>query len=49
MRGDDKDVAVIRPLLAQTNIEAKQLRLVYDAAKDGWSAAAFHKRGMGRS
>lgn len=40
--GDSEDVAVLRPLLAQTQLESKPLRLAYDADRDGWSADAFH-------
>lgn len=42
--GDAEDVAVLRPLLAQTQLESVPLRLAYDADRDGWSAAAFHSR-----
>lgn len=40
--GDSEDVAVLRQLLAQTQLEAAPLRLAFDADRDGWSADAFH-------
>ncbi|KAL4458167.1 hypothetical protein ABPG75_013032 [Micractinium tetrahymenae] len=42
VEGDAEDVAALRPLLAQTQLESVPLRLAYDADRDGWSAAAFH-------
>lgn len=42
--GDAPEVAALRPLLVKTQLEAVSLRLAYDAARDGWSAAAFHER-----
>lgn len=42
--GDTDEVATFRPLLARTQLAARRLRLVYDAAADGWTAAAFHDR-----
>lgn len=44
VEGDDEDVALLRPLLAQTQLESAPLRLAYDADNDGWSAEAFHSR-----
>lgn len=41
--GDSAEVAALRPLLKNTNIEARALRLTYDANKQGWSAGDFHK------
>ncbi|CAN0061715.1 unnamed protein product [Ascophyllum nodosum] len=41
--GDSKDVAVIRPLLKQTELESRKLKLAFDAKRNGWKAAAFHK------
>ena len=43
MAGDSADVAVFRPLLAQTQLEAKPLRLAYDATRHGWAAATLHR------
>eukprot|EP00747_Dinoflagellata_sp_TGD_P169781 gnl/TRDRNA2_/TRDRNA2_199682_c0_seq1.p1 gnl/TRDRNA2_/TRDRNA2_199682_c0~~gnl/TRDRNA2_/TRDRNA2_199682_c0_seq1.p1 ORF type:complete len:364 (+),score=72.89 gnl/TRDRNA2_/TRDRNA2_199682_c0_seq1:65-1156(+) len=47
--GDSPEVAKFRPLLKQTKLERKQMALLYDAEKDGWSEAAFHSKvdGMG--
>ena len=42
LAGDAAEVAVRRPLLAKTQLEASALRLAYDAAQQGWSADAFH-------
>jgi hypothetical protein len=42
--GDGEDVAALRPLLAQTQLESCPLRLAYDAERDGWDAVAFHER-----
>jgi hypothetical protein len=39
---DEGEIATIRPMLAQTSLEATPLRLAYDADEHGWSAAAFH-------
>ncbi|CAN0027311.1 unnamed protein product, partial [Heterosigma akashiwo] len=41
--GDSKDMAVFRPLLKQTELESRKLKLVYDANKNGWNPTAFHK------
>ena len=40
--GDGPDMAVLRPLLAQTQLESAPLRLAYDADSDGWTPDAFH-------
>lgn len=42
--GDDKDVAILRPLLKNTNLEFRALRLAYSANRDGWNAPAFHAK-----
>lgn len=42
VNGDAGEVAMLRPLLARTSLEGAPLRLAYDAARDGWTAAAFH-------
>ena len=39
---DSGDMQVVRPLLAQTELESRSLRCAYDANVDGWSASAFH-------
>lgn len=46
--GDKGDAALLRPLLAGTQLEADALALAYDAAADGWDHRAFHARVDGR-
>lgn len=40
--GDDTEMALIRPLMKNTNLEYLDFKLVYDAQRDGWTADAFH-------
>lgn len=40
--GDDALITRIRPLLACTQFERRELTLTYDAAAHGWSTTAFH-------
>lgn len=40
---DNRDMAALRPLLKNTNLEARALQLTYDANRDGWNAAKFHQ------
>ena len=40
---DDREMTMLRPLLKNTNLEARGLRLGYDAARDGWDAYKFHQ------
>jgi hypothetical protein len=40
--GDGVEAKSIRPLLAGTQLETRQLKLVYKASRDGWSPRAFH-------
>jgi hypothetical protein len=44
VESDTKDVALLRPLLKNTNLEFRALKLTYDANRDGWNAATFHKK-----
>jgi len=44
VQGDSPDIAVIRPLLARTQLEKARIRLAYESQRDGWSAEAFHAR-----
>lgn len=37
-------MAALRPLLAQTRLEKAKLNLIYDAVKDGWKKADFHRK-----
>eukprot|EP00559_Dactyliosolen_fragilissimus_P008445 CAMPEP_0184865318 /NCGR_PEP_ID=MMETSP0580-20130426/17685_1 /TAXON_ID=1118495 /ORGANISM="Dactyliosolen fragilissimus" /LENGTH=322 /DNA_ID=CAMNT_0027364465 /DNA_START=84 /DNA_END=1052 /DNA_ORIENTATION=- len=40
--------SILRPLLKQTQLEMRPLKLVYDANQMGWSAQAFHKEVDGK-
>lgn len=40
---DNKEMAVVRPVLKNTNLETRGLKLSYSGAKNGWNADAFHK------
>jgi hypothetical protein len=42
--GDDKDVARLRPLLKNTNLETRPLRLAFSANAHGWRPDAFHAK-----
>ena len=44
VEGDTAEVAALRPLLKQTQLEFQPLALAYDAEQHGWSAAAFHEK-----
>ena len=39
---DDAEMALVRPMLKNTNLEFLELKCTYDAAADGWTAEAFH-------
>jgi len=39
---DNKEMAVVRPVLKNTNLESRALKLSFSAARNGWNAAAFH-------
>ena len=43
LEGDSPDVAKLRPLLKNTNMEFRGLTLSYDANKNGWNALKFHQ------
>ena len=45
MPGDDiqNGSKIIRPLLKQTQLEKRSIRMVYDATRDGWDAQSFHR------
>lgn len=43
LEGDNAEVAKLRPLLKNTNMEFRGLKLSYDANKNGWNAEKFHK------
>lgn len=40
---DQNDARIVRPLLKQTQLENRPLRLAFDARKQGWNARAFHR------
>jgi hypothetical protein len=42
--GDSQDVAALRPLLKNTNLESRKLKLTYDGNKHGWNPTAFHQK-----
>uniref|UniRef100_A0A7S2UA73 TLDc domain-containing protein n=1 Tax=Attheya septentrionalis TaxID=420275 RepID=A0A7S2UA73_9STRA len=48
VKGDNKEASIVRPLLKQTQLEQRSLELVYDARRDGWTAASFHKKVDGK-
>ena len=39
-----KEMQMIRPLLKNTNLERRALKLTYDANRDGWDALKFHSK-----
>ncbi|VEU41296.1 unnamed protein product [Pseudo-nitzschia multistriata] len=41
---DDKDMAVLRPMLKNTNLETRGLKLTYSANRDGWDPVSFHRK-----
>lgn len=43
VQGDNADAALVRPLLAGTQLEFRSIQLSYKASKNGWNPAAFHK------
>ena len=43
LESDNKEMAILRPFLKNTNLESRALKLTYDANKDGWDAASFHR------
>jgi hypothetical protein len=43
VESDDKEMAVVRPLLKNTNLEDRGLKLTYSANKNGWNALKFHQ------
>ena len=38
------DLSLVRPLLKQTNLEFRDLQLLYDANVHGWTAKSFHQQ-----
>ncbi len=41
---DDKEMAILRPFLKNTNLETRGLKLTYDANRDGWNPVKFHEK-----
>jgi hypothetical protein len=44
VEGDDREMALLRPFLKNTNLESRNLRLTYDANRDGWDPVTFHSK-----
>jgi len=40
---DDKEMSRLRPLMKNTNLEERGLKLVYNANRNGWNPDTFHK------
>ena len=40
---DDADAKLVRPLLKQTQLEFRRLRVAYNARSQGWNPQAFHR------
>ena len=40
---DTPEMAILRPLLKNTNLESRALRITYNANQQGWSATKFHQ------
>lgn len=43
VESDDRAMAQLRPLLKNTNLEERGLKLTFDANRDGWNALKFHQ------
>lgn len=41
--GDGREMATVRPLLKNTNLETRALLLSYSANANGWDSSAFHE------
>jgi hypothetical protein len=41
---DNAEMAALRPLLKNTNLEFRGLQLTYSANRDGWNPVSFHKK-----
>ena len=44
VESDNADMAPLRPLLKNTNLEFRGLKLTYSANRDGWNAKKFHNK-----
>lgn len=43
VNGDSGEAKIVRPVLMNTQLESRPLRVAYNAASQGWNARAFHK------
>jgi len=41
---DDKDMEILRPMLKNTNLEFRGLKLTYSSNRDGWNPNSFHNK-----
>lgn len=41
---DTAEMAAFRPMLARTQLQKRELQLLYDAERDGWTSDAFHEK-----
>jgi TLD len=41
---ESPDKTIVRQLLKNTNLETRDLKLIYDANEDGWKAIKFHEK-----
>jgi TLD len=41
---ESADKTIVRQLLKNTNLETRDLKLIYDANEDGWKAIKFHEK-----
>ena len=44
VEGDDAEMALLRPLLKNTNLETRKLKLTYDGNRDGFDPITFHSK-----
>jgi hypothetical protein len=43
LEGDDAEMAKLRPLLKNTNMELRKMKVTYSGNKNGWDALKFHQ------
>lgn len=43
VESDNAEMALLRPMLARTQLQTRELQCVYDANRDGWDSTAFHR------
>lgn len=44
VESDTPEMQLFRPMLARTQLQTRELKLVYDANEDGWDSEEFHSR-----